>query len=55
MPIKLDYDISKKKYYYQFGNQKKYYFSKQDTPAQTRAYNKCLQQAKAIKVSQNRN
>ena len=54
MPIKIHFDNYNNSYYYQYGNQKKYYFDISSERSQKMAYNKCLKQAKAIHSSQNK-
>lgn len=49
MPIHKGYDNKKHKYYYQWGNQKKYYFTNQQN--EIIAYNKAVRQARAIYYS----
>lgn len=51
MPIHLEYDEEKNKWYYQWGNQKKYYFN--TVLGEQRAYKKTLNQMKAIESSKN--
>jgi hypothetical protein len=50
MPIKLGQDNGK--YFFQYGNQKKYYFT--TAIGRVNAYKKALKQAQAIVISQKR-
>lgn len=48
MPIHLRFDRNKDKYYFQWGNQKKYYFDHSSQRSAKSAYNKVIKQVKAI-------
>lgn len=52
MPIHLHYDKSLKLYYYQYGNQHKYYFDINNVQSLIKAYKRALKQSRAIQWSQ---
>lgn len=49
MPIHNGYDEVKKKWFVQWGDQKKYYYNIDSQISTTKAYNKAVNQMKAIK------